>query len=145
MGRGEEEESHKNSFGHLFFFIGSSTANEVGDLERCEDSGASTVVKITNKDDARIVPPLVVLYPVSCDTAPVVQGRGSNQQELPPVALRRSTRFRESPRIPLEGDFIGPHQSLNQVVGDSTSPMPARGETRKKLREKIKMLKASRS
>ncbi|KAI8552263.1 hypothetical protein RHMOL_Rhmol06G0253300 [Rhododendron molle] len=91
----------------------SSTANEVGDLERFED--------------------------------PVVHGRGSNQPELPAVALRRSTRFREPPRIPLEGDFIRPHQSSNQVVGDSTSPTPARGETRKKFREKIKMLKASRS
>ncbi|KAI8543997.1 hypothetical protein RHMOL_Rhmol08G0261100 [Rhododendron molle] len=124
---------------------GSSTANEVGGLERCEDSGASAVVKITNKDDVGTVPPSVVLYPVSCDTTPVVPGRDSNQQELSPVALRRSTRFREPPSIPLEGDFIGPHQNLNQVVGDSTSPTPARGETRKKLREKIQMLKASRS
>ncbi|KAI8574874.1 hypothetical protein RHMOL_Rhmol01G0387200 [Rhododendron molle] len=86
----------------------STTANEVGILERCEDSSASAVVKVTNKDDAGTVPPPVVLYPVSCVSIPVVQGQGSNQQELPPVALRRSTRFREPPRIPLGGDFIGP-------------------------------------
>ncbi|KAI8555709.1 hypothetical protein RHMOL_Rhmol05G0195800 [Rhododendron molle] len=120
---------------------GSSIANEVSDLERCEDSGASAVVKATNKDNAGTVPPPVVLHPVSCVSTPIVQGRGSDQQELPPVALRRSTRFREPPKIPLESDFIGPHQ----VVGDSTSATPARGETRKKLREKIKMLKNSRS
>ncbi|KAF7146013.1 hypothetical protein RHSIM_Rhsim04G0217700 [Rhododendron simsii] len=125
----------------------SSTANEVGVLEICEDSGASAVVKVTNKDDAGTVPPPIVLYPVTpvtCVSTPVVQGRGSNQQELPPVALRRSTRFRKPPRIPLEGDFIGPHQRLNHVAGYSTSLTPIRGETRKKLREKIKMLKASR-
>ncbi|KAF7140203.1 hypothetical protein RHSIM_Rhsim06G0011700 [Rhododendron simsii] len=118
--------------------------NEVGILERCEDSGASAIVKVTNKDDAGTVPPPIGLYPITGVSTPVVQGWGSNQQELPPVALRQSTHFREPPRFPLEGDFIGPHQSLNHVVGDSTSPTPARGETRKKLREKIKMLKASR-
>ncbi|KAI8559170.1 hypothetical protein RHMOL_Rhmol04G0152300 [Rhododendron molle] len=66
----------------------SSTANEVGDLERCEESNASAVVKVTNKDDARTVPPSVVPYPVSCFSTPVVHGRGSNQPELPVVALR---------------------------------------------------------
>ncbi|KAF7124437.1 hypothetical protein RHSIM_Rhsim12G0195300 [Rhododendron simsii] len=89
----------------------SSTANEVGVLERCEDSGASAIVKVTNKDDAGTVPPLVVLYPVTGVSTPVVQGWGSHQQKLPPVVVCRSTRFREPPRIPLEGDFIGPHQS----------------------------------
>ncbi|KAF7126706.1 hypothetical protein RHSIM_Rhsim11G0188400 [Rhododendron simsii] len=122
----------------------SSTANKVSVLESCEDSGASAFVKVTNKDDAWIVPPPVVFYLVTGVSAPVVHGRGRNQQELPPMALRRSTRFREPPMIHLEGDFIGPHQSLNHAVGNSTSPMPDRGETRKKLREKIKMLKASR-
>ncbi|KAI8570317.1 hypothetical protein RHMOL_Rhmol01G0025100 [Rhododendron molle] len=53
----------------------SSTTNEVGVLERCEDSGASAVVKETNKDDAGTVPPPVVLHPVSCVSTPIVQGR----------------------------------------------------------------------
>ncbi|KAI8524353.1 hypothetical protein RHMOL_Rhmol13G0144000 [Rhododendron molle] len=87
-------------------FCVSSTVNKLGVLERCEDLGASAVVKLTNKDDARTVPPLVVLYPVSCVSTPIVQGRGRNQQELPPVALHRSTCFREPPRIPLEDDSL---------------------------------------
>ncbi|KAF7124044.1 hypothetical protein RHSIM_Rhsim12G0199000 [Rhododendron simsii] len=105
----------------------SSTANGAGNLERCEDLGASANVKVTNiKTMQGIVPPSVVLYPVSCISTPVVQGWGSNQQELPPVALRRSTRFREPSRIPSEGDFIGPRQSLNKgewgkEQGDSVS------------------------
>ncbi|KAI8565709.1 hypothetical protein RHMOL_Rhmol03G0282300 [Rhododendron molle] len=120
----------------------SSIANKVGVLAS-EGSGASSVVKVTNKD-AGNVPTPVGHYSVSGVSAPVVQARGNNQQKLPPLALRQSTRFREPPRIPLEGDFIGPHQSLNKVVGDSVSPTAARGETKKKLQEKLKMLKALR-
>ncbi|KAI8570079.1 hypothetical protein RHMOL_Rhmol01G0005400 [Rhododendron molle] len=66
----------------------SSTANEVGVLKKFQDSGASSVVKVTNKDDAGTVPPSVVPYPISYVSTLVVQGRGSNQQELPPMALR---------------------------------------------------------
>ncbi|KAI8557670.1 hypothetical protein RHMOL_Rhmol04G0028000 [Rhododendron molle] len=67
--------------------------------------------------------------------------RASKKQEVP-VVSRRSTRFREPPRIPLEGDFVGPWHDPNPLVGESSS---SRGENKRKLHEKIKMLKASRA
>ncbi|KAI8544134.1 hypothetical protein RHMOL_Rhmol08G0272100 [Rhododendron molle] len=66
----------------------SSTTNKVGVLES-EDSGASSMVKVTNKD-AGTVPTPVGRYPVSCVSTPVVQARGNNQQELPFESLQGS-------------------------------------------------------
>jgi len=113
----------------------SSTSNAFGVLEKCEDSGASSVEVVTQID---------VSGDVSCDTTPVLLGQDSPQQELPLEALRRSTRFREPPRIPLEGDFIGPRHKLNPVLGDSSTPSSTRDQNKKKLKEKLKVLKASR-
>ncbi|KAI8522962.1 hypothetical protein RHMOL_Rhmol13G0037700 [Rhododendron molle] len=73
-------------------------------------------------------------------TSPIVpiHSQASKKQEVP-VAPRRSTRSQEPPRIPLEGDFVGPWHDPNPLVGK------LRGENKRKLREKIKMLKASRA
>ncbi|KAI8526271.1 hypothetical protein RHMOL_Rhmol13G0295900 [Rhododendron molle] len=52
------------------FLCVSSIASEVGVLKRCEASGASAIVTVTNKDDAGTVPPPVVLLPASCVSTP---------------------------------------------------------------------------
>ncbi|KAI8546613.1 hypothetical protein RHMOL_Rhmol07G0132600 [Rhododendron molle] len=65
-----------------------------------------------------------------------------HSQAKVPVAPRRSTRFRKPPRIPLEGDFVGPRHGSNPLVGESSS---SRSENKRKLHEKINMLKASRA
>jgi len=74
---------------------------------------------------------------VSCDTTPVLLGQDSPQQELPLATHRRSTRFREPPRIPLDGDFIGPRHKLNPVMGDSSTPSSTRDKNKKKLRPRL--------
>ncbi|KAI8571753.1 hypothetical protein RHMOL_Rhmol01G0143300 [Rhododendron molle] len=138
-----------------------STSKQVGALESCEALCVSSVVKGPNNGDKGVVPSPVVVSPSyfevlkSSDAIssvveqvsrtspsmlihdPVCERQPANDT----VALRRSARFREPPRIPLEGDFIGPN-APNPRVGDPSSP---RGETKRKLKEKIKMLKATRT
>ncbi|KAI8567800.1 hypothetical protein RHMOL_Rhmol02G0149800 [Rhododendron molle] len=91
----------------------------------CRSSVSSDVLR---KDDMRNVPHSVMVsftcFDVleSCDTnnyscvtdqvshtSPIVpiHNQASKKQEVP-MAPRRSTCFREPPRIPLEGDFVGP-------------------------------------
>ncbi|KAF7133256.1 hypothetical protein RHSIM_Rhsim09G0006600 [Rhododendron simsii] len=93
-------------------------------------SGASS--NVLRKDDMGNVPPSVMVssscFDVlkSCDSndfscvtdqvsytslTVTIHSRASKKHEVPendPVAPRQSTRFREPPRIPLEGDFVGP-------------------------------------
>lgn len=90
-----------------------------------------------------MVPHIDVTAVVFCDTTPVLLGQDSRQQELPfvLVILCRSTRFREPPRILLDGDFIGPRHKLNPVMGDSSTPSIG-DKNKKKLKEKLKMLNA---
>lgn len=108
----------------------SSTTNAFGVLERCEDSGASSAVKLSKKYDTGTVP---------CDATPILHRQGKNKKKPPLVALCRSTRFREPPRIPLDGYFIGPQHNLNKLMNDSSTSSPAIVENRKKIEEKIKM------
>ncbi|KAI8536796.1 hypothetical protein RHMOL_Rhmol10G0284700 [Rhododendron molle] len=101
-----------------------------------DDSGASSVEVVSQIDVTGVV---------SCDTTLVLLGHeDSTQQDLPLAALRRSTRFRELPKIPLDGNFIGPRHKLNPVMSDSSTPSSTRDQNKKKLKEKLKMLKASR-
>ncbi|KAF7132093.1 hypothetical protein RHSIM_Rhsim09G0167300 [Rhododendron simsii] len=118
-------------------------------------SGASS--DVPREDDMGNVPPSVMvssscfdvlksfglvillrLYPSTCSWASKKQEVSENDL----VAPRRSTRFQEPPWIPLEGDFVGPKHGSNPLVGESSS---SRGENKRKLHEKIKMLKASRA
>lgn len=88
-----------------------------------------------------MVPHIDVTAVVFCDTTLVLPGQDSHQQELPLAILCRSTRFREPPRILLDGDFIGPRHKLNPVMGDSSTPSIG-DKNKKKLKEKLKMLNA---
>ncbi|KAI8526275.1 hypothetical protein RHMOL_Rhmol13G0296200 [Rhododendron molle] len=91
----------------------------------CHSGASSDVLRI---DDMGNVPPSVMTsssFDVlkSCDTndhssvadqvSPIVP---IHSQAEVPVAPRRSTRFRKPPRIPLEGDFVGPRHGSNQLV-----------------------------
>ncbi|KAF7134775.1 hypothetical protein RHSIM_Rhsim08G0120800 [Rhododendron simsii] len=123
-------------------------------------SGASS--NVLRKDDMGNVPPSVMESSSSfdvlklCDTndyscvtdqvsytSPIVpiHNQASKKQEVP-VAPRRSTHFRKPRRISLEGDFVGPSHYSNPLVEESSS---SRAENKRKLHEKIKMLKASRA
>ncbi|KAI8557672.1 hypothetical protein RHMOL_Rhmol04G0028000 [Rhododendron molle] len=103
----------------------------------CLSSSCFDVLKSCDTNDYSCVTDQV------SSTSPIVpiHSRASKKQEVP-VVSRRSTRFREPPRIPLEGDFVGPWHDPNPLVGESSS---SRGENKRKLHEKIKMLKASRA
>ncbi|KAI8557667.1 hypothetical protein RHMOL_Rhmol04G0028000 [Rhododendron molle] len=97
--------------------------------------------QVKRKKDHRSPPSMPLVTSSPCHSGASSNSRASKKQEVP-VVSRRSTRFREPPRIPLEGDFVGPWHDPNPLVGESSS---SRGENKRKLHEKIKMLKASRA